>query len=542
MAAVVGTTPPSSAADERTSVTQPSGVGPPFALDGTVTAEKLHELLAVQSKSAWLDYKVACDLSQAADLVEIAKDVAAMSIDGGYIVVGVDDAGRLAGLAPKDATLYDLATLTDKLARYLPAGTEIRSAQHTVPGAGGAPVAVALVWVGPHADGWCVFARTGDYPVAGGKTRTAFRKGDVYARHGSRSESWDQNDIAVARRRLVAQQKDQWRAEHAHEVRLALQAASGAVTAAGPTGAFTWRLDAAGFEDAFVELIRRDDDIPVRRMLRTATSDVLALLASDRHDAADDVLTVLDRLTAAAALALDLERDPYFRMFVDALLAVYGAGVDRQYLSGPVPSAVLWLRVAERLHAVGALAVRLGRWEAVRILATAPVPALRSQYGDKTWHRHALTQSSRADLLRDALPDGSTRAVSLLLFSRAAAATLPALRPDLAADLPAQAGDADPLLASICQYDLLAAVASAIAVGAATERAVLDVSYPNFADAYGERANAVVAPLVHDPDVRRAVAPGASDADLARVLVLLAVQRAAQPRASSAGRASPTQS
>lgn len=511
-------------------MTQPPGVGPPFALDGTVTEEKLHELLAAQSESAWLDFKVASNLSQPADLVEIAKDVAAMSIDGGYIVVGVDDAGRVAGLAPKDAALYDLATLTDKLGKYLPPGAEIRSAQHHVPGPDGALVAVALVWVGPHADGWCVFARTGDYPVAGGKTRTAFRKGDVYARHGSRSEPWDQADIAVARRRLVARHKDQWRAEHAHEVRLALQAATGAATAAGPTGSFTWRLDAAGYEEAFVELVRRDDDVPVRRMIRAATRDVLALLAADDPDAADDVATVLDRLTAAAAVALDLERDAHFRMFVDALLTVYGAGVDRQYLPGPVPSAVLWLRVAERLHAVGALAVRLGRWEAVRMLATAPVPALRPQYGDKTWHRHALTQSSRADLLVDTLPDGRTRPTSLLLFSRAAAAALPALRPDLADDPSPQPGDADPLLTSICQYDLLAAVASAIAVGAATERDVLDVSYPNFAAAYGERANAVVPPLVHDPALRAAVVPGATDADLARVLLLLdrAARRAAQ--------------
>ena len=208
------------------------------------------------------------------------------------------------GRAGGQASLFDQATLSAKIAKYLPSGVDVRSGVHELDDGTG-PRAVALVWVGPHPDGWCVFTRNGDYTEAG-KIKIAFRVGEVYARHGTRSEPWNQTDIAAARSALVARAKDSWRAEHAEETRRALQAAlSGAAVAAGPSAAFTWQLDRGSFETAAVELLRRDDDVPVRRMLRAAAAEAHRLVLLPESTGATDLIVVLDRIVALAALALD---------------------------------------------------------------------------------------------------------------------------------------------------------------------------------------------------------------------------------------------
>jgi len=450
-------------------VTSSAAGQPPFALDGTVTRDKLLELLAVQTELPELDYKRECNLSSAGGLVELTKDIGAMSILGGYLGVGADDSGNAVGLPDGQAWLFDQATLSAKIAKYLPNGVEIRSAVHELDHGPGLR-AVALVWVGPHSDGWCVFTRTGDYVVAG-KTKLAFRAGDVYARHGTRSEPWNQTDIAAARSALVARAKDSWRAEHAAETRRALHAAlSGVAVAAGPSAAFTWQLDRAGFEAAAVELLRRDDDVPVRLMLRSAAAEAQRLVLLPESTGATDLVVVLDRIAGLAALGLDLRRSAFMSMAVRTLLDVYGWAVDdlRVHTSAHGLTPVLWLRVAERLYALGALAIRLQAWPSVRELALAPVPALVREQRRSAWHRDALTQASRARLFTEQQPDGRTRELSLLLFARAAAAADPILRPDLPGDVSVSYAGPDPLLDSLCQFDLLVTVVSGVAADATT--------------------------------------------------------------------------
>lgn len=222
-------------------------------------------------------------------------------------------------MGPGTSVRTNQATLSAKVAKYLPTGVVIRSGLHVVD-AGTGPRTITLVWVGPHPDGWCVFTRNGDYEEAR-KNKIGFRVGDVYARHGTRSEPWNQTDIAAARSALVARAKGAWRAEHAEETRLALRAAlSGAAATAGPSSSFTWQLDRVGFEAATVELLRRDDDIPVRRMLRTAAAQVQHLVLSPQGtSAAADLSVVLDRATTLAALALDLRRPAFASMARSAL-------------------------------------------------------------------------------------------------------------------------------------------------------------------------------------------------------------------------------
>lgn len=91
----------------------------PSWLTGRVDGSHLRLLLGLQAESAGLDYKSQCDLSRLRDVLELTKDIGAMSMAGGYLVVGADDRGAPAG-APPHLELFDQATLFSKVKKYLP--------------------------------------------------------------------------------------------------------------------------------------------------------------------------------------------------------------------------------------------------------------------------------------------------------------------------------------------------------------------------------------------------------------------------------------
>ncbi len=66
-------------------------------VEPNVSREKLGQLLDEQHESESLDYEATCDLRERRDVVELAKDVGAMQVDGGFIVVGADDRGNPTG-------------------------------------------------------------------------------------------------------------------------------------------------------------------------------------------------------------------------------------------------------------------------------------------------------------------------------------------------------------------------------------------------------------------------------------------------------------
>jgi Schlafen, AlbA_2 len=165
---------------------------------GSVDSEALARLLGFGGERDWLDYKSQCDLSSTRDLVEITKDIGALMITGGYIVVGADDHGLPAG-EPAHIELFDRAHVHAKVAKYISKPFKLRVAVHRHQGQ-----SFAVVYVAPHPDGLCVFEHTGNYIEPGMGTRTVFRTGDVFARHGTASEPWNQRDIAAVKRRLAA--------------------------------------------------------------------------------------------------------------------------------------------------------------------------------------------------------------------------------------------------------------------------------------------------------------------------------------------------
>ena len=172
---------------------------PPDPLAGRVDDQALVRLLAEQAEASWLDYKTDTDLNDRQACIEIVKDIGAMSMDGGYLVIGADDKGRPAGSPVTRPELFDEARLSAKVKRYLPS-VVLRTAPHALDGQD-----YVVVYAAPHPDGFAIFAVDGLYTQqATGKQVTVFRAGEVFARHGTASERWQQGDVARIRSRLRA--------------------------------------------------------------------------------------------------------------------------------------------------------------------------------------------------------------------------------------------------------------------------------------------------------------------------------------------------
>ncbi|MBM2821413.1 MAG: hypothetical protein HW413_159 [Thermoleophilia bacterium] len=139
----------------------------------------MHELLALEAEYPELDFKERIELATTEGRVELAADVGAMQVRGGYVIIGVDGKGTPSGgLDDVDVRLFDEANLRTKLLKYLPEPLQLRSAVHDVHGH-----TVAVIFVGPHPSGCAFFRSVGQYKRRE-KSVVRFRKGEVFWRHG----------------------------------------------------------------------------------------------------------------------------------------------------------------------------------------------------------------------------------------------------------------------------------------------------------------------------------------------------------------------
>ena len=477
-------------------------------VEPVLTEEKLLALLAEQHEQPCLDYKRRLDLSDRGDVVELAKDVAAMRSEalGGYIVVGADDHGTpIADLTPQMAKLFDEATLRPKLERYLDAPV-VRSCQHTVDGK-----TLVVLYIAPSPSGWCIFKAPGEYEDAAKRKRIVFRAGDVFVRHGTSSERWNDVDVARLLKQAIARHKETWRTELRAELAATAQAGLTVQQLEQlPATALSWQLDEDGFRQLATELIRRNDDIPIRQLLMQMVSDAANLL-----DDAAELGTLLARLTTIGALGIQFERPAWLARAVTTLIRIYELGFDANgYERSDTGVEQLWLAIVTHVYALGGLAVRLEDWDAVRLLATRrPRGESFDHYG--SWLRHALTMASRANVLDDEGAQG------LIARAQNVVRAIKAAHPDYSAN-------DDAVLDSLCQFDALAGL---IVIG---ERGEVSSGnfYPSFARYYSRRTNPALIGIVTEPPIR-ALFKGNDQllADAIRELMLRASQEGVRYRA-----------
>jgi len=455
-------------------------------VEPVVTREKISQLLAEQHESAELDFKVDVNAAEKADEIELVKDVAAMMAAGGFIVVGAYDDGTPSGkLTDTHSDLLDEARLRPKLAKYLPDPIHIRVGRHTLPTGD----RLAIIYVGPHPDGFVIFRADGQYQPSGGqKTKTVFRAGDVFVRHGTSSEKWNQDDIARALARQIAAAKESWRGE------LAALIQSSQSAALQPE--ITRQLDAETFRSAVIKSLRANDDVALGDVTDRMTKAFYEAVSGNHLD---EVELIFDRLTCLAATetALGQSRPDGRSALEPARLYFRSRQPGKKALE---PKWRLGLMAGVRAVALGGLAVRRRDWATVRMLASLRVP---DQYAQSPYFlRDVQVEGAQADVL--GLKAG--RGVSLISLAVEYSNSNDWMRPDLPTE-------DEELLDSVCQFDALAAIVAMAESGDFSP----NVYWPDFAAYYTSRIEPIVLSLITDRDLRKAVFPW-SDEILGRAL------------------------
>lgn len=490
-----------------------SSLESPVVVDGIVSDEKLSELLRLQTEYSNLDYKSRVDPAVTRDLVELVKDIGAMQVLGGYLLLGVNDDGTLSGaMDDVDPRHFDEASLTSKVARYLPSPLKLATRVTQRDGH-----QVTLICVSPSPLGCAFFKAHGTYSNERQEEVAVFRAGDVFWRDGTKSTRMTQEGLEHVIARRVAREKQMWMEEQREirrQERIELEA--GVETrklVEGSLGAVDLSLAPSEISQAALEFVRRGDEVALRHLTLDARDRARsAITAGDLNGLAE----LLDKLACLAATFLVYGVQERFLEVVRVLVDVYGDafGADDPSQFGYAtsihpnePAPRVWLAIVERVMALGGLAVRQDNWEAVKTLAVQlPDVLIRGEY-EVTWLRHAVTMASRAGHFEIEDDEGRPKSLSLIALARAVAARLRCLRPDLAD------AESDELLTSIAQFDVLSNV---VAIGNA-ESISGRVFYTNFARLYQSRIQPIVERLLGDKPMRSTLFPG-DDAQLAEAL------------------------
>jgi hypothetical protein len=162
---------------------------------------------------------------------EIVKDIVAMAnSNGGVIIFGLDDDGTCSGEDVSGLLSFDVAKITDQIAKY----TQTQFSSFFVFSVARNAVKLSVIGIFPVRLP-IVFTKPGTYVFEGSTQKTAFSKGTVYFRHGAKSESADQNDIRDAFYRELSRVREEW----FKNVRLVSEAEPGAeVVIVSPSAPF----------------------------------------------------------------------------------------------------------------------------------------------------------------------------------------------------------------------------------------------------------------------------------------------------------------
>lgn len=354
-----------------------------------VGLDVLSALLRVGIESEGLEFKRAWDPTSRGELLELAKDFAAMESlpGGGYLIVGADDSGAPSGkFAPAQRVDFDEQRIRGKLAAVLGEPLGIDVALHEIDGQ-----PYLIIGVRPHPDGLRVMSQAGNYPVER-KTKSLWQEGDVLVRRGTSSVRWNQHEARSVLERIIAVRKEAWRAD------LLASSTKDAGIQTGDAG-LDVDLPIDAYATAVLRLVRSSDDVGMDLAIRQTIAASTAALRGPVVDAEALAVTLGDfllRLNVIAALTNRYDMDGAFQRCVEAYRKVYSAA-DEDYSDLPRRFPLGHETVLVHAYALGAVLVDDEGWESIAQLTRMVPYATHNGYW-KTLLRKAEVMSARAEL------------------------------------------------------------------------------------------------------------------------------------------------
>lgn len=193
--------------------------------------DNLSRALVASKESKDAEFKQSFDVDSPCAWCEVIKDVIAMANSGGGVILfGVLNNGRASGLDVMKVVGLDPADITNKVNKYTNYDfSEFEISAHLKESHQIAALVVHGVPVP------IVFTKPGTYDAGGGKQKTAFSAGQVYFRHGAKSEPGNNNDLRNAIEREVRQRRREW----TQGIRRVFSAPRGSVVSTKPSLAST---------------------------------------------------------------------------------------------------------------------------------------------------------------------------------------------------------------------------------------------------------------------------------------------------------------
>lgn len=458
----------------------------------SISIQKLTSLLNQGMETDNLDYKRQCDINDAHEFVELVKDIAAMMVKGGFIIVGANDDGTPSEYIDESTfSDFDCEKLTSKVQRFIDGPFELESKVFSLEDHN-----YLVIHVRPHTHGFAIFKKDGQ----GKSGKQVFRAGDIFIRHDTKSERCHQADIILIQKQIVRNLQEDWMTESTTHFNQILS--TQLLTSAANTGPqlLAWDVDSQTFESVFQQLLIQGNYASIRLVLIKARSMVAQSLTS-QNPLVDHKL-VLNRLVSMGALAAQLAETGVFQEVIETLHKIYELPIKSDGISikwSTPTTHGLWEDLVVHLFGLGGLLVRLERWELLSSIFDKRVQGEDGQrYGN--WLRHGITMAARS---RPYIHNGNSPdkqefnpiSSALSLISRTEA-----LHPE-------SFDDEDLWLSSLCQFDFLNCIHRDLHDG----KAVGASYYPSFASFRSSRTEPVAVRLVTDPELRERITPVPSE-------------------------------
>jgi hypothetical protein len=157
-------------------------------------------------ESSTVEFKSRFDPSSPGELIEIIKDIIAMSNSGGgCILIGVNDDGCPSDESISPALALDQAIIIDKIKKFTGVQFDLFEIQQ-IERMGKESVAII---VAPFSQ-IIIFEEPGTYLIENNKQKTAFGRGTVYFRHGAKSDTGNNDDIRFRTDSDIDKIRDTW--------------------------------------------------------------------------------------------------------------------------------------------------------------------------------------------------------------------------------------------------------------------------------------------------------------------------------------------